>query len=271
MFLRVGDQAVPVLSFFSSLATLTSTLMDFALTYMSPPGLLSLVATQVVTVVEPSTALLQLAKFVLTVILGELALVLLLPIFFLLFTRNNPLSFFANMTEALLINFGTASSIATFPVTLKCLTSKNGIDPKIASLILSIGVLINLASYPIIGLLYVAQLEGKQMGVDQLVMAMLVLTILVYGTSGIPQDSFVTILLLCGMFGVPTASLTSILAVDWLIDRVDSVCKTLTDATAVAVVAHLSSSTLGRGQNILPVQVQETCKETAVSTLTLVE
>ena len=248
-FLRVGDQAMPVLSFFSSLATLTSTLMDFALTYMSPPGLLSLVATQVVTVVEPSTALLQLAKFVLTVILGELALVLLLPIFFLLFTRNNPLSFFANMTEALLINFGTASSIATFPVTLKCLTSKNGIDPKIASLILSIGVLINLASYPIIGLLYVARLEGKQMGVDQLVMAMLVLT----------------------MFGVPTASLTSILAVDWLIDRVDSVCKTLTDATAVATVAHLSASTLANGQNILPVQVQETCKETAVSTVTLVE
>ena len=44
---RVGDKAAPVLSFFSSLATLTSSLMDFALTYMSPPGLLSLVATQV--------------------------------------------------------------------------------------------------------------------------------------------------------------------------------------------------------------------------------
>ena len=49
-----------------------------------------------------------------------------------------------------------------------------------------------------------------------------------------------TILLLCKMFGVPTSRLTSILAVDWLIDRVDSVCKTLTDSTAVAVVAHLS-------------------------------
>ena len=80
---RVGDKAAPVLSFFSSLATLTSSLMDFALTYMSPPGLLSLVATQVkmpgkknflsvkvVIVVKPSTALVQLAKFVLTVVLG---------------------------------------------------------------------------------------------------------------------------------------------------------------------------------------------------------
>ena len=84
-----------MLSFFSSLATLTSHLMDFTLVYMSPPGLLSLVATQVssvgqkltqklilpfffekvVIVVKPSTALVQLAKFVLTVILGELIII----------------------------------------------------------------------------------------------------------------------------------------------------------------------------------------------------
>ena len=177
---------------------------------------------------------------------------LLLPISFLLFTRNNPLRFFAGMAEALLVNFGTASSIATYPVTLKCLTGR-GVDAKMASLILSIGVLINLASYPIIGLLYVAWLEGKQMGVDQVVMAMLILTILVYGTSGIPQDSFMTILLLCGMFGVPTSRLTSILAVDWLIDRVDSVCKTLTDSTAVAVVAQLAQGNSASTQTLAKV------------------
>ena len=165
---------------------------------------------------------------------------LLLPISFLLVTRTNPLRFYVHMSEALLVNFGTASSIATFPVTLKCLTSKNQLDQKMASLVLSIAVLINLASYPIIGLLYVARLEGVEMGLEQVGMAILILTILVYGTSGIPQDSFMTILLLCGMFGVPTSRLTSILAVDWLIDRVDSICKTLTDSTAVAVVARLS-------------------------------
>ena len=45
---RVGDKAAPVLSFFSSLASLTSLMMDFVLTYLAPPGLVSLVATQVV-------------------------------------------------------------------------------------------------------------------------------------------------------------------------------------------------------------------------------
>ena len=70
------------------------------------------------------------------------------------------------MSEALLVNFGTASSIATYPVTLKCLVNKNGLDQKMASLILSIAVLINLASYPIIGLLYVARLEHIEMGFE---------------------------------------------------------------------------------------------------------
>ena len=123
---------------------------------------------------------------------GELALVLLLPISFLMLTRTNALRFYVNMSEALLVNFGTASSIATYPVTLKCLVNKNGLDQKMASLILSMAVLINLASYPIIGLLYVArleQLEHIEIDFEQAGMAMLVLTILVYG---IPQDSFMT-------------------------------------------------------------------------------
>ena len=188
-------------------------------------------------------------------ILGEFVLVLLLPISFLLVTRTNPLRFYVHMSEALLVNFGTASSIATFPVTLKCLTSKNQLDQKMASLVLSIAVLINLAGYPIIGLLYVARLEGVEMGLEQVGMAILILTILVYGTSGIPQDSFMTILLLCGMFGVPTSRLTSILAVDWLIDRVDSICKTLTDATAVAVVVHRASQASGNSENALQAPV----------------
>ena len=74
-------------------------------------------------------------------------------------TRTNVLLFYVNMSEALLFNFDTASSIATYPVTLKCLVNKNRLDQKMASLILSIAVLINLISYPIIGLLCVAWLE----------------------------------------------------------------------------------------------------------------
>jgi len=70
--------------------------------------------------------------------------------------------------------------------------------------------------------------------------AILLLPVLACGTSGIPQDSFMTILLMCGMFGLPTTKLASILAVDWLLDRLDGLCKVLTDATGAAVICKLS-------------------------------
>ena len=51
------------------------------------------------------------------------------------------------MSEALLVNFGTASSISTYPVTLACLAKKNKLPPGIASFALSLGVLINICRW----------------------------------------------------------------------------------------------------------------------------
>ena len=51
------------------------------------------------------------------------------------------------MSEALLVNFGTASSISTYPVTLACLTKKNELPPGVASFALSLGVLINICRW----------------------------------------------------------------------------------------------------------------------------
>lgn len=142
------------------------------------------------------------------------------------------------MNKALLVNFGTASSISTFPVTLSCLTDKNNVDEKEASLVLSLGVLINICSYPMIAILYVAQQEGRGLDTIEIITTMIILTTIAYGTSGIPQDSFLTVVLVCGMHGIPTTVLTQVLAVDWLLDRLDGFCKVLTDATAVGVICR---------------------------------
>ena len=58
---------------------------------------------------------------------------------------------------------------------------------KISSMVLSMGVLINLCSYPMVGVLYVARKEGMDLGISQIVVTMIILIIIVNGTSGIPQ------------------------------------------------------------------------------------
>jgi Na+/H+-dicarboxylate symporter len=63
---------------------------------------------------------------------GNLLLpLLILPLIYLIIAQSNPVKFFGQMGEALLVNFGTASSISTFPVTLRCLTEKNKMDHKV--------------------------------------------------------------------------------------------------------------------------------------------
>jgi len=116
----------------------------------------------VVTLRAPAEALSQLGWFVLTMVAGNLVLpLIILPLLLAIVVRTNPVTFFLNMSEALLVNFGTASSISTFPVTLACLTKKNKLSPTIASFALSLGVLINICSYPLLGLLYIGSVEGS--------------------------------------------------------------------------------------------------------------
>ena len=50
------------------------------------------------------------------------------------------------------------------------------------------------------------------------------------------------ILLACNMHGLPTDLMANILIVDWLLDRVDGICKVITDATAVGIICVKNKS-----------------------------
>ena len=56
-----------------------------------------------------------------------------------------------------------------------------------------------------------------------------------------------TILLMCGMFGLPTTKLASILAVDWLLDRLDGLCK-----VSVMVIIMMTTTSTRMMMMVLP-------------------
>ena len=68
---HVGEEASSILQFFTSLSLLTSLMMEVVIKWMCPLGLASLVATQIVTVKDPSKSLGHLTKFVVTMLAGE--------------------------------------------------------------------------------------------------------------------------------------------------------------------------------------------------------
>lgn len=67
-----------------------------------------------------------------------------LPLVFLLITRKNPIIFMGHMMPAILTALGTSSSLATLPVSIKCLEENAKVDVRISRFMLPLGATINM-------------------------------------------------------------------------------------------------------------------------------
>lgn len=67
-----------------------------------------------------------------------------LPLVFLLFTRKNPIIFIGQMMPAILTALGTSSSLATLPVSIKCLEENAKVDVRVSRFMLPLGATINM-------------------------------------------------------------------------------------------------------------------------------
>ena len=67
--------------------------------------------------------------------------------------------------------WGTSSSSATLPVTFHCLEEKNGVDPRVARLVLPIGATVNMdgtALYEAVAAIFIAQMNDLELSVGQI-------------------------------------------------------------------------------------------------------
>lgn len=69
---------------------------------------------------------------------------IILPLVYLLFTRKNPIIFIGHMMPAILTALGTSSSLATLPVSIKCLEENAKVDVRVSRFMLPLGATINM-------------------------------------------------------------------------------------------------------------------------------
>lgn len=67
-----------------------------------------------------------------------------LPAIYFAFTRKNPLKFIGHMSPAIFTALGTSSSLATLPVSLKCVEENAKIDVRVSRFMLPLGATINM-------------------------------------------------------------------------------------------------------------------------------
>ncbi|SPO05609.1 related to excitatory amino acid transporter [Cephalotrichum gorgonifer] len=140
-----------------------------------------------------------------------------LPLLFFLFTRTNPYSYWMKCAPAWITAWGSASSAATLPVTIKT------------------------AIYFPACVVFMAATQDHELFATDYVIICLLSTLASIGTTPIPSSSLVLTVMILASVDVPlTGMFAVIIAIDWFIDRFRTAVNVSGDMFAARIMEKLT-------------------------------
>ncbi|XP_018906816.2 excitatory amino acid transporter isoform X1 [Bemisia tabaci] len=243
----------PLLNVFSSMSDAAMIITNWII-WLSPFGILFLVSSKMIEMQSLAVIVGKLGFYFLTVLMGLFCHgFILLPAMYMFFTKKSPIRFVSNMSQAIATAFGTASSNASLPVSMRCLEEDNGVDPRVSRFVMPIGATINMdgtALYEAVAAIFIAQVRQVPLSFGDVLAVSVTATFASIGAAGIPQAGLVTMVMVLDTVGLPAEDITLIIAVDWLLDRFRTVANVLGDALGAGIVEHLSKDELERMDQI---------------------
>jgi DAACS family dicarboxylate/amino acid:cation (Na+ or H+) symporter len=184
-----------------------------------------------------------LAGFVATVLLGlGIQLLVVYPLVLAWFARMSPWTFFQASAEAMFTAFGTASSNATLPVSLRVAQNNLGLPRDVSNFVLTIGATGNqngTALYEGVVVLFLAQVFAGDLTLGQQLTVVLMSVLAGVGTAGVPGGSLPLVVVVLQSVGIPGESVGLILGIDRLLDM----CRTVLNVTGDLAIAACVSRT----------------------------
>jgi len=249
----LGEDGKPLLKVVDTLNKVLSKLVQLVMWY-SPFGIWSLLAVSFARMDNIISTFESLGLLVVCSLFGMfLHSLCIYPAIYYIFIRENPYKFMKGLLQPLLTAFGTSSSAATLPVTMKCLEEKQKIDNRIVRFMVPIGATVNMdgnAFYQSLACIYLAQAYHYGLDFGKYIAISLAAIMASVGAAGIPSVAPVSILIVLQAAGLPPETISLIFAVDWLIDRFKTTVNVCGDCFGAAVVAHLSRNELQNGEGI---------------------
>lgn len=215
----VGEKAKPLLVVFESanevLLKLVQMIMHFA-----PYGVFALLATTFANF--GFAALMPLIKYVGTVLLG-LALQLLVVYMGMLFFigKLKPTVFLKKFAPIFNICLSTSSSSAALPLALEHSETSFGVSKKVSSFTLPLGATVNMDGTAImqgISVMFIAQIYGIHLGMNDYVMVILSAVLASIGTAGVPGVGMIMLTMVLASVNLPLEGIALIMGVDRIID-----------------------------------------------------
>jgi DAACS family dicarboxylate/amino acid:cation (Na+ or H+) symporter len=154
--------------------------------------------------------------------------------------KKSPLVFFREAREAIFTAFGTSSSNATLPVSMRVAEENLRLPPKISRFVLTVGASANqngTALYEGVTVLFLAQVFGVELSLTQQLVVALMCILAGVGTAGVPGGSLPLVVGVLMTIHVPAQSIAIILGIDRFLDM----CRTMLNVTGDLVIATVVS------------------------------
>ncbi|MEG0240412.1 dicarboxylate/amino acid:cation symporter [Anaerorhabdus sp.] len=206
--------------------------------YYAPIGIFALVGS--ITGTAGTSVIMALGKFLITLTVGCLALLVLLLIIVGAYAKMNPIRIFAKLKNTIIVSITTTSSAVSLPVQMEDSELRLGISKRVSRLVNPLGM--NLCSHGLaitvaIGCIFVAEFYGTPLSFNNIMMIGVYSTIATFANLAVPGGALVTMAIGFSMAGLPLEGVAIIAGVDWFAGIIRTLLNVVDDVLIALIVA----------------------------------
>jgi Na+/H+-dicarboxylate symporter len=234
--LALGEKAKPFVDLCTSVNDLSIFIVGKVMLF-TPLGVFCSIATVMYS--NGTSTMIELAQVMIAIYVTYFLYALLIYGGMVKFIGKTPVGkFFKGVAPAAMNAFGTCSSSATIPISMRCATEELGISEEIVSLTLPLGATINMDAVSIVMsfmITFFASACGVPVSTGLMIVVLLSNVLLSVGTPGVPGGAIASFAALASIAGLPTGVMGVYISVNTLADM---------GATCVNVLGDLACSTV---------------------------
>ena len=236
-------QARPMRDLIASLQEVCMTVVGWAMR-LAPFAVFGLMAQ--LTARIGFDALIGMAVYIGTVLLGLLILLLLYLLIVFVASRERPIVFLKSVREVMLLAFSTSSSAAVMPLTIKTVQEKLGVSTTVAQFVIPLGATINMngtALYQGVAAVFLAQVFGIDLSIGAMLLIVVTAVGASIGSPGTPGVGMVILAMVLETVNIPAAGIVLIMGVDRILDLSRTAVNVCGDMVAARVMQRWLGST----------------------------
>ena len=167
------------------------------------------------------SALLGMAIYVATVLLGLLLLLAFYLLMLRIFIGEKPLRFLRVTRDVLLLAFSTSSSATVMPLSIKTAEQQLNVRPSISQFVIPLGATINMngtALYQAVATVFLAQVYGIDLSIGSMALVVAMAVGASIGSPATPGVGIVILAMVLETVGIPASGIALIMGVDRILD-----------------------------------------------------